>query len=202
MLKIFSNKLLVNKKGNNIAEISLRGFTLLELLIVIAILAILTTVVILVLNPGEYLAQARDSQRVSDLSTLHNAVALYLGTVPSAALGSCSVPYCSGGGGTLPGSIGACTVVSSTVVTGTGWVPVAFSNISGGSPISREPVDPTNTGSYTYAYQCNPAGDNTYKLAAKLESAKYKNGGAGDLESKDGGTNANAYEVGTNLSIF
>lgn len=55
-----------------------KGFTLLELLIVIAILAILATVIVLILNPAETLKKARDTQRISDLSTLKTALGLYL----------------------------------------------------------------------------------------------------------------------------
>ena len=55
-----------------------KGFTLLELLIVIAILAILATVVVLVLNPAETLKKTRDSQRLSDMNTLRAAIALYV----------------------------------------------------------------------------------------------------------------------------
>src|SRR3989344_9411549 len=57
---------------------SRRGFTLLELIIVIAILAILSVAVILVINPAETLARARDSQRFSDLAAVKAAVGLYL----------------------------------------------------------------------------------------------------------------------------
>ena len=57
-----------------------KGFTLIELLIVIAILAILATTVVLVLNPAQILAQARDAQRISDLSSIKSAIALYLAT--------------------------------------------------------------------------------------------------------------------------
>ena len=63
-----------------------RGFTLLELLIVIAILAILAAVVILVLNPAQTLMQARDAQRLSDLSTMKSAIGLYLTTKTSPSL--------------------------------------------------------------------------------------------------------------------
>ncbi|MBI1755394.1 prepilin-type N-terminal cleavage/methylation domain-containing protein, partial [Candidatus Azambacteria bacterium] len=55
-----------------------RGFTLLELLIVITILAILTLVVILFINPVEILKKSRDVQRMSDLRTMKTAIALYL----------------------------------------------------------------------------------------------------------------------------
>ena len=53
-----------------------KGFTLVELLIVIAVLAILIAAVVIVLNPGEILAQARDSQRLNDLNTLKSALGL------------------------------------------------------------------------------------------------------------------------------
>ena len=42
------------------------GFTLLELLIVISVLAILSVALIVVLNPAETLKKGRDSQRISD----------------------------------------------------------------------------------------------------------------------------------------
>lgn len=55
-----------------------RGFTLLELLIVITILAILAVVVIIVINPAETLRRGRDSQRLSDLSSIKSAIGLYM----------------------------------------------------------------------------------------------------------------------------
>lgn len=64
-----------------------KGFTLLELLIVITILAILTLVVILFINPVEILKKSRDVQRLSDLSTMKTAVALYLQDRPTNTLG-------------------------------------------------------------------------------------------------------------------
>ena len=56
----------------------------------IAVLAILIAAVIIVLNPGEILAQARDSQRLSDMSTLKSALNLFIVQSNGApALGSC-----------------------------------------------------------------------------------------------------------------
>lgn len=55
-----------------------KGFTLVELLVVVAIIAILALVVMLALNPVEMQRRSRDSRRLSDLGTVRRALDLAL----------------------------------------------------------------------------------------------------------------------------
>lgn len=63
------------------------GFTLLEILLVVAAIGILAGIVILALNPGKQLADTRNAQRWSDVNTILNGIYQYSidhdGAVPS-----------------------------------------------------------------------------------------------------------------------
>lgn len=193
--------------------ISKRGFTLIELLIVIGILAILATATILVLNPAQLFAQARDAQRVADLDTLKSAIGLYLASISASALDTDTAPAftCGTNYGNSSSAAGNNTTRMAALtdsgarkglraVDSTGWLPVKFSDIPGGAPFAALPVDPQNAAvggvEYNYQYSCKAA--KTFELNAVLESTKYKT--TDDLDGKDGGNNAAAYEVGTDLT--
>lgn len=53
---------------------SLKGFTLVEMLVVLTVLAVLVTIVLVAVNPAHQLAQSRDTKRKADIEALANAV--------------------------------------------------------------------------------------------------------------------------------
>ncbi len=179
-----------------------KGFTLLELLIVIGILAILATVVALVLNPAELLRQARDSQRLSDLRTINSAIGLWVASASSTTIAADSYTCTAGTAGF---DAGTCVTNATTTIDGNGWIKgINFTYIPGGSPLSRLPLDPSNTSGATgLHYEFSVVTGGTYELNANMESDKYKSTGAADVESnaKDGGDSSSIYEIGTDPDL-
>ena len=120
-----------------------QGFTIVELLIVIVVIAILATITLVTYNGIQL--RARDSRRAQDMSTIEKALLMYQtlnGGVPKTSTYSSSGP----GGWDIS--------------TNANWL--AFLTASYG----KMPVDPTNTGTadpmntyeLTYFYFCYPPG--------------------------------------------
>ena len=157
------------------------GFTLLELLIVIGILAILATGIVVILNPAEILKQSRDVKRITELNSLDKALEIYSFN-GGMNFGSTSTVYIS-----IPDTSLNCNNVSSTLpvlpvnwnyncvtsdnlrkVNGNGWVPVDFTSTNI-PPLTVLPVDPLNNSDSYYSYTVG-----SWKIIANLESQKYK----------------------------
>lgn len=122
---------------------SQKGFTLLEILLVVAAIAILAGIVIVAINPGKQLAETRNAQRRVDVNTILNAVYQYAvdnngalpATIPTSA--TCAAPpsneVCRTGG--------SCSgIVDLTVLTSSEKYLVAI------------PFDPTGATGYGSGY--------------------------------------------------
>jgi len=60
-----------------------KSFTLIELLIVLALIAILAAILIVAIKPTEIFKKARDSQRVANLKQIDQALTSIYATEPS-----------------------------------------------------------------------------------------------------------------------
>src|SRR5574343_1114841 len=188
-----------------------KSFTLIELLIVIAILALLMSIIIITLNPSEMLKKSRDTKRISSLKALNNALGIFQATKPTTTMGTANIVYVS-----IPDSSSTCanrslptlpdgytyqcsTVANYRKTDGTGWIPVNFNSLDIGSPISSLPIDPTNTTSTNLFFTYTTGG--SWELNAILESSANKLSGDNDKTSLDGGDSYSTYEIGTDLSL-
>src|SRR3990170_1660617 len=68
------------------------GFTLIEILVVIGIIAILAVIVLIAINPARQFAQARNTQRTSNVNAILNAIGQYTadhkGDLPAGVVGA------------------------------------------------------------------------------------------------------------------
>ena len=186
-----------------------RAFTLLELIIVIAVVSVLASAAAIIINPAEILAEARDAERISDARLLYQNISLLKNSNPRTFFGSQKTVYISlpdDAGVSCPSHPGLPSLPSDwsyrcapsfsfREVGGSGWIPANLLSISGGSPISSLPIDSDNTSASGRYYMYIPDG---LAFAVAPESVKHLRGTA----TRDGGYDFIRYEVGKDLSVF
>lgn len=124
-----------------------KGFTLIEILVVIGIIAILAAVVLVALNPARQFAQARNSQRQSNVTTILDAIGQRIADNKGVFNGTLNGVTCP----SLP-------TASSTIQSGGSGAVVDLSCLVPTYIASQLPVDPnggtwTSSSSYNTAYQ-------------------------------------------------
>ncbi len=120
------------------------GFTLIEILVVIGIIAVLAAIVIVAINPAKQFAQARNTQRTSNVQSILNAIGQRMADNKGVFAGAFTI-----GGDTF-----TCpTLVNETI-----------DNDAGGDGINLECLVPTYISSLPYDPTIT-TGDNTgYRL--------------------------------------
>ena len=138
-----------------------KGFTLIEILIVVAIIAILASVVLVGLGPAQQ--SGRDARRLSDLYQIQTALGLYnnkCGGFPGAGNAAC--------GAALPG---AAVYPAGSGAKSTIYGSVASALLGAGVGVNSMPQDPTTGQSYYYSVASNAALNTTYVVSAKMENS-------------------------------
>ena len=168
-------KLHQKKRFHHRVIVIIKGFTLIELLIVIAIMGILAAAILVAINPGKRMAQARDAQRKQDIAAISNALAGYYTLIYNYPREGGSCESSKGRGATCPqagsnwGTNPANDFFYQNLV-----VDQAF--------LKKLPIDPKNDPTYYYKYEpaadpsigtdCNPIANpcQRYWIGARLEA--------------------------------
>ncbi len=106
---------------------NLKGFTLVEILVVVALIAILAAITIIAINPAKNFADARNTQRSSDVAEILSAVTQYTGEQGHQLSDLGTIPLCSA----TPAEIGTSDVDLSTRLVPTYLVAIPFDPSTG-----------------------------------------------------------------------
>ena len=128
-----------------------KGFTLVELLVVIAIIGILSTLSVVSLNSAR--AKSRDARRLSDIKQIRTALDMYYDASSTYPTTSCT---------STPLGTGNCACLTSV-----GWTNTSTTNCTGTIFMQKVPSDPLSSGAYTYT---STSSGQSYEIVYKLEA--------------------------------
>lgn len=160
-----------------------QGFTLIEILIVVSLLAILAVAALIAINPGEATAKARDAQRLKQVADLQKIMEQWMQESTSTTAFTAVSTANSG----------------SQLCDGTGWL--SGGNINVCAYANNVVVDPVNRASQTHqnataattgtvAYEVVYDGAQHYRICTHLQSQANRS-----QLGADGGIHAAAYEI-------
>jgi len=141
-----------------------RGVTLIELLLVIAIIAIITAAILVAINPAKRLAQSRNAKRWQETSAVLNAVLKYMvdnsGSYPSGIDSTTGTVQVLGTGGA-----GACATCSGeSVVTSGNCLDLSSDLVD--QYLSAIPSDPQTGTAADTQYFINKTSNGRIKVGA------------------------------------
>jgi prepilin-type N-terminal cleavage/methylation domain-containing protein len=124
------------------------GFTLLEVLLVVAAISILAAIVIVAINPSKQLGDTRNSQRKNDIGTILNAIYQY-------QIDNSVLPGSGSTGIQVMGCVSAATTanICKTGATCTAGTGTDLSSLTAsGKYLISIPTDPNNVAANTTGY--------------------------------------------------
>lgn len=159
-----------------------KGFTLIELMIVVAIIAILASIAMSIYSSVN--TKTRDAVRLSDFANINQAIQLAIHNSKDIELDLCFnlQSPCSGSSYPLD--------ENTKKTNGSGWIKVSFDkeNIAN---FANLPLDPVNDVNLNYSYYSDGV---AWRIETILESTTYQ-----DKMQSDSGTNPNKYEIGSKI---
>lgn len=127
-------------------KLSERGFTMVELIVVLAIITLLASAIFVQLQSGR--TRARDAEREQEIKTLQNSLALY-----------------ANNNGKYPPSNQGLLPYASSPLTGD---DIVSQDLKSTGTLSSVPTDPMNSGNYIYKYSSSDG--SSYEITYYLET--------------------------------